>query len=235
MSTSKSKRENKSMKALFSVVCLCIIALGMIVYFYTNSNHPDTVNQPTTLVQTTAVQKAVTVTETTAKTTAAKTTTAKAKAKTKTKAEPTTMEQGEGNTPYQSFYEYPLGEAVLSGYSEELVYDKTMQDYRAHAAVDFKGEIGDKVQAINEGIVLRAYTDNLLGSVVEIDHGGKLVARYCGLKSVSVKEGSRVKRGGAVGTLGKVPAEGSEEPHLHFETLLDGRAVNPLDVMGKTE
>jgi len=231
MSASNAKKENKNIKALFSVVCLCIIALGLIVYFATNSGTDNNaVNEATTLVVTTEVQKAVTLKEST--TAKAETETTK---KETTTTQPSTMEQGENNTPYQSYYKYPLSEAVVSGYSEELVYDKTMGDYRSHAAVDFKGSEGDKVCAINDGIVTNVYKDNLYGQVVEIDHGGKLVARYCGLKSVSVKKGSRVNIGNAIGTLGSTPAESALETHLHFETLLDGKPVNPLDVMGKTE
>ena len=228
---SNSNKESKNIKALFSVVCLCVIALGMIVYFSsTHEAKPNTVNENTTLEITTEVQRAVTVKETT------KASTTKAPSTTKAKpTEPASMEQGESNTPYKSFYKYPISEAVFKGYTEELVFDKTMGDWRAHAAVDFVGDVGDDVVAINDGIVLDVHTDNMLGIVVEIDHGGKLVAKYCGLESVAVKKGSRVDIGNKIGTLGTVPAEGADEAHLHFETRIDGKTVNPLDVMGKTE
>ena len=232
MSTAGNKKENKNIKALFSVVCLSIIALGLIVYFATNSKpESGTVNEPTTLEVTTEVQRAVTVTETTKR----QTTTKKAASTTVKTTAPTTMEQGENNIPYKSYYKYPLNEAVANGYSEELVFDETMDDWRAHPAVDFKGKEGDKVVAINDGLVLDVYNDSMLGQVVVIDHGAKLVAKYCGLKSVSVKKGSYVDIGNAIGTLGKVPSEVKTETHLHLETTLDGKAVNPLDVMGKTE
>ncbi len=232
-------KENKNVKALFSVVCLCVIALGLIVYYSAApksapKNNP--VNENQTLEVTTEVQRAVTIEETTEKKTES-TTAAKTQGKTseKTTKEKTSMPTGKNNTPYKSFYKYPLSEAVSKGYTEELVFDSTMGDYRAHAAVDFKGNEGDEVVAINDGIVLDAYTDNMLGNVVVIDHGGKLVAKYCGLESVAVKKGSRVNIGNKIGTLGTVPREGADEAHLHFETRLDGKAVNPLDVMGKTE
>lgn len=235
MSTS-NKKENKNIKALFSVVCLCIIALGLIVYFSTNSSSKnDTVNEATTIQETTEVQRAVTgVTETTAKTTAGqiKKTTAKGA---KTTTEKVTMEQGKNNVPYKSYYKYPLTEAVAKGYSEELTYDNTMGDYRAHTAVDFKGEEDDKIVAINDGIVTSVYTDDMYGIVVEVDHGGKLVAKYCGLKSASVKKGTYLNIGNTIGTLGSVPCEIRDGVHLHFETILDGKKVNPLDVMNKTE
>ena len=229
MSTAKSNNnEKKNIKALFSVICLCIIALGMIVYFSTNSHSKeDTVNKNTTLVQTTEANRAVTVTETTKQTTTKK--------KKQTTTQPSTMEQNENNTPYHSYYTYPLTESVSRGYSEELTYDRIMGDYRAHAAVDFSGTEGDTVQAMNDGLVTGVYTDNLYGQVVQIDHGGRLIAIYCGLDSVSVKPGRYVSIGDKIGTLGKVPCESNQGAHLHLVTKLDGKVVNPLNVMNKTE
>lgn len=234
----KDKSNNRNLRALFSVICLCIIALGLIVYFSTQSADNRKVNENTTVKdttivtttkeQTTEVQKRVTVKDTTVKETA------KAKSTTK-KAEPVTMEQGDTNVPYKSFYKYPCSETVVNGYTEELVKNETMGDYRAHGAVDFKCAKGGKVLAINDGLVLSVRDDSMLGKVVEIDHGGKLVAKYCGLDTVNVSAGDYVTIGQTIATLGSVTFEQSGESHLHFETTLNGKTVNPLDVMGKTE
>ncbi len=242
MSTSKSNKksaENKKMKALFSAVCLCMMALGLIIYYSAEHKSPteNQVNEQTTLEVTQAVQNPVTarVSETQTETTKAATTETVTKKAKKKKQEPATMEQGESNTPYKSYYKYPLGEAVAYGYSEEPVYNETMGDWRAHAAVDFKGKEGDEVCAINDGLVLKVSKDSLYDYTVVIDHGGKLTATYAGLHSVAVKEGKYVTIGQELGTLGKAPAESALGTHLHFETSLDGKPVNPLDVMGKTE
>lgn len=229
MSNSKAK-ENKNIRALFSVVCLCIIALGLVVYFSMQSGDDNVVDEQTTITveNTTQVQKPVTnVTETKKQTTTTK--------KQETTTQKTTMQLMESNTPFKSYYKYPLGEAVIKGYSQELTYDETLGDYRAHTAVDFKGNQGDEVVAVNDGLVQKVYNDNLYGVVVEIDHGGKLIAKYCGLESASVKAGDTVSINQPIGTLGKVPCESAQEMHLHFETAVDGETVNPLDVMGKTE
>lgn len=230
-SNSNSKKGNKNLKALFSVICLSIIALGAVVYFTTAGSKNDTVNEPTTVVDTTAVQRSVTIEDTTA----APTTAAQTEPATEATTENTSMPLTDTNTPYKSFYKYPAGEAVLNGYSEELVYNKTMKDYRSHNAVDFKAEAGSEVLAVNDGIVLDVYNDALYGIVVEIDHGGKLVAKYCGLESAGVSAGDNVAIGAVIGTIDKVPCEGAEESHLHLEIKLEGKSVNPLDVMGKIE
>lgn len=239
MST-KDKPNNKNLRALFSVICLCIIALGLIVYFSTASTDNSQVNEATTVkeTQTTEVQKRVTVkeTETQQETTAtAKENSTAAESTAAATTEKATMQAGDTNIPYKSFYKYPCEETVIAGYTEELVKNDTMGDYRSHTAVDFKCAKGGKVSAINDGLVLLVTKDNLLGKVIEIDHGGKLVAKYCGLDTVNVSEGDYVTIGQTLGTLGTVPFELNSDSHLHFETTLDGKSVNPLDVMAKSE
>ena len=76
--------------------------------------------------ETTQVRRSVTVEDTTAPTTAAETT-----ARPKTEPESTSMLQSENNTPYKGVYQYPLGETVVQGYSQELTKNETMGDYRA--------------------------------------------------------------------------------------------------------
>lgn len=235
--TTKGKPNNKNLRALFSVICLCIIALGLIVYFSSQSNAGnEQVNEPTTVAQTvtTEVQKRVTVKESTTKEkTTQKQTTSKPAATTTT--EPATMESNETNTPYKSYYKYPCEEASILGYTEELIKNETMGDYRAHTAVDFKGSAGSEVLAVNDGLVLSVKKDNLLGTVIEIDHGGKLVASYCGVDTVNVSAGDYVTIGQTIATLGTVPFESGSEAHLHFETKLDGQYVDPIAVMNKAE
>lgn len=235
----KDKPNNKNLRALFSVICLCIIALGLIVYFSTQSAKVTDVNEKTSVKETitsttqektTEVQRRVTVKETvTQEQTKAETT------KKKAVTEKPTMEQSDTNTPYKSFYKYPAGETALNGYTQELVLNETMGDYRAHTAIDFKCSAGEKIVSINDGRVISVTKDELLGKIVEIDHGGKLVARYCGLETVNVSAGDYVTIGQNIGTAGVVPFEAGSETHLHFETLVDGKYVNPLDVMGKSE
>lgn len=151
--------------------------------------------------------------------------------------EPASMVSNELNTPYQSFYMMPCGTEIINDYSNgEMVYSETMDDWRSHNGVDFKAEKGTSVKAINDGIVTNVYSDALWGNVVEIDHGGNLVAKYCGLGAdVAVQKGSEVKMGDEIGVLGDIPCESKLGNHLHLEIRIDSKLVDPLAAMGKAE
>lgn len=135
-----------------------------------------------------------------------------------------------------SEFSLPLTNAVIKDYSNgELVKSSTMGDWRAHTGIDFAGNTGDAVKAINNGIVLRVYNDALWGTIVEIDHGEGLTARYCGLeKDSTVNVGDEVKSGGKIGSLGTIPIEEADGVHLHLEVTQDGSITDPIAAMGKT-
>ena len=60
-----------------------------------------------------------------------------------------------------------------------------------------------------------------------IDHGVGVFSAYMHQSEILVKVGERVEQGqliGKVGNTGRV-----EGPHLHFEVLVGGVPVNPLD------
>ena len=63
------------------------------------------------------------------------------------------------------------------------------------------------------------------GRMVEIDHGNGLSTRYAHLSSAEVKEGQAVRAGQIVGRVGSTGR--STGPHLHYETRIDGEAVDP--------
>lgn len=134
-------------------------------------------------------------------------------------------------------FSLPLEAGIAKAYSNgEMVQSKTMGDWRVHNGVDFKGTVGDAVKAINNGVVKAVYDDVLWGTVVEIDHGQGMIAKYCGLGKGSTPEvGEKVKINDRVGNLGTIPIESADDVHLHLEILQDGKAVDPLSAMGKDQ
>lgn len=158
---------------------------------------------------------------------------------TETEAEETkeeTTQSGKFATPYQDYYSLPLGTDILKDYSpDKPTYNATMGDWRTHSGVDFKAAEGEQVKAIAYGTVTRIYDDALWGTVVQIDHGNGVIAKYCGFnkETLEIKKGSTVKSGELLGYLGTIPCEKSELSHLHFEISYNGEIVEPLELMGK--
>lgn len=146
-----------------------------------------------------------------------------------------TTTQAENNTPYTGEYLLPMGTDILKDYSYgEMVQSKTMGDWRVHNGVDFRGQAGTDVLAIQDGTVAKTYNDALWGQVVEIDHGNGLLAKYCGMqKDSAAKEGTKVRQGQMIGKLGVVPVESLDDPHLHLEISVHEEIVDPLEAMNK--
>lgn len=134
-----------------------------------------------------------------------------------------------------TYFALPLTSTIGEDYSMgEPVFSSTMGDWRPHNGVDFEGAIGDPVKASADGFVLNVTDDPLWGTVVEIDHGGNIIAKYCGLGRGSTLEvGCEVKLNDTIGYLGEVPAESDMPTHLHFELTRDGEYCDPLEILGK--
>ena len=94
-----------------------------------------------------------------------------------------------------------------------------------HAGLDFRDEMGAPIRATAGGEVVTAAWTGGYGNMVEIDHGNGLSTRYGHMSAISVEEGQRVSAGTIVGKLGSTGR--STGPHLHYETRIDGEAVDP--------
>jgi murein DD-endopeptidase MepM/ murein hydrolase activator NlpD len=112
---------------------------------------------------------------------------------------------------------------IVSGFGVRI--DPFLSRPAMHTGIDFHAEIGDPVHATASGTVTVAGWTGGYGKMVEIDHGNGLATRYGHLSEIDVKVGQQVKLGeniGKVGTTGR-----STGPHLHYETRIDGEAVDP--------
>jgi murein DD-endopeptidase MepM/ murein hydrolase activator NlpD len=97
-----------------------------------------------------------------------------------------------------------------------------------HAGVDLSARPGTPVKATAPGMVRVAGNAAGYGTMVAIDHGHGIESRYGHLQSVSVAKGQQVERGQLVGLSGNTGR--STAPHLHYEVLVDGRAIDPRRV-----
>lgn len=94
-----------------------------------------------------------------------------------------------------------------------------------HTGLDFRGEVGDPIRATAAGTVTAAGWTGGYGKMVEIDHGNGLATRYGHLSKIDVDVGDKIRVGQVVGRLGSTGR--STGPHVHYETRIDGEAVDP--------
>ena len=94
-----------------------------------------------------------------------------------------------------------------------------------HTGIDLRGDIGEPVRATATGKVTIAGWDGGYGNMVEINHGNGLATRYGHLSKILVKAGQFVRIGETVGLIGSTGR--STGPHLHYETRINGEAVDP--------
>lgn len=128
--------------------------------------------------------------------------------------------------------QYPVGGKIIKEFSEgKLVYSETLKDYRVHSGVDIKADILEKVTASEDGVVEKVKNDALMGITIIIDHKNGVKTVYSNLSSTEmVKEGDSVKKGQVINGVGDTSLiETGQEPHIHFEMLVEGQYVNPRD------
>ncbi len=94
-----------------------------------------------------------------------------------------------------------------------------------HTGLDFRGETGEAIRATATGTVTHTGWSGGYGKMVEIDHGNGLSTRYGHLSSIDVEVGQTVRNGQTIGRMGSTGR--STGPHLHYETRIDGEAVDP--------
>jgi murein DD-endopeptidase MepM/ murein hydrolase activator NlpD len=94
-----------------------------------------------------------------------------------------------------------------------------------HTGIDLRGETGEPVHATAAGRVSIAGREGGYGNMIEINHGNGLATRYGHLSEIDVKVGQTVHVGDIIGRIGSTGR--STGPHLHYETRINGEAVDP--------
>ncbi len=94
-----------------------------------------------------------------------------------------------------------------------------------HEGVDLDVDYGDNVRAAADGTVAAAGYDGGFGIKVDIDHGNGYHTWYAHLSRADVTPGRRVRKGQHIALVGSTGE--STGPHLHYQVMLDGKAVDP--------
>jgi murein DD-endopeptidase MepM/ murein hydrolase activator NlpD len=129
--------------------------------------------------------------------------------------------------PSSGYLSYPAPGPITSGFG--MRFHPILHTYRMHTGVDFGVPCGTPVYAAADGEIVSAGPAGGYGNRVVIDHGevggGDLASSYNHLSAIVVHAGS-VRRGQLIASSGTTGL--STGCHLHFETLVDGRYVDPM-------
>lgn len=98
-----------------------------------------------------------------------------------------------------------------------------------HKGIDIVNRVGTPVVVSADGQVVFAGYKGGYGKMVIVDHGLGKVTKYGHMSKLSVKNGDALVRGQELGLLGNTGR--STGPHLHYEVVLNGKVVNPVDYL----
>lgn len=119
----------------------------------------------------------------------------------------------------------PLTEVDHISSSYGVRSDPLRHSLALHGGIDFVASYGTPVHTTSSGTVTWAGPHGPYGNLVEIQHDNGVATRYGHLKGVNVSLGQSVAMGDVIGWLGNTGR--STGPHLHYETRVDGHALDP--------
>jgi murein DD-endopeptidase MepM/ murein hydrolase activator NlpD len=141
------------------------------------------------------------------------------------KAVPKIVERG---TKVPPTYVKPIsGGRLTSGFGRRNAPTRGASTY--HKGVDWATPVGTAVMASSAGRVTRAGWGSGYGYCVYIRHADGRETRYGHLSKVLVSVGQSVSQGQKIALSGNTGV--STGPHLHFEILINGSQVNPLNYL----
>ncbi len=139
------------------------------------------------------------------------------------------LARADANALGTTLLKVPLRKPIAGDIDESSPFgirtDPIVHEAAMHTGIDFRGDTGDPIRATAAGTVTIAGWSGGYGKMVEIDHGNGLATRYGHLSEIDVSVGDKVRIGQVIGKLGSTGR--STGPHLHYETRVNGEAVNP--------
>lgn len=115
---------------------------------------------------------------------------------------------------------------IASGYG--IRYHPILRIRKMHKGMDFTAPRGTEVYATGYGVVKEVkYSRRGYGNMIVIDHGYGYETVYAHLRKIFIEEGSKVKRGQIIASVGN--SGFSTGPHLHYEIHKHSIPVNPVN------
>jgi hypothetical protein len=116
--------------------------------------------------------------------------------------------------------------------AERIISDKTKPkaepQHTRHLGLDFDGETGEPITAVQSGVVVLAEPLFYSGGTVFINHGEGLFTTYFHMSEIKARVGQHVTAGTLLGLVGKTGRVTG--PHLHFSAKWRGSYFDPQEL-----
>lgn len=96
-----------------------------------------------------------------------------------------------------------------------------------HTGVDLAAPTGTNIRASDGGVVIFSGYSGTYGNVITIDHGDGVKTKYAHCNVLLVSAGEYVSQYQVIAEVGNTGR--STGPHCHFELLIDGTQVDPMN------
>lgn len=143
------------------------------------------------------------------------------------------VDRGPSRAPINVAYSVSRGAGRVSGIAWPLrgsinsYYGSRWGSF--HTGIDIGGDTGEPYSAAASGTVVAAGWSGGYGNMILIDHGNGVVTRYGHSSKLLVSVGQHVSQGQTIGLVGSTG--NATGPHLHFEIILNGDTLNPLNYL----
>jgi len=102
---------------------------------------------------------------------------------------------------------------------------------KMHLGVDFQADMDKPVYVTADGTIVQIQSSDPgegYGNLVTVRHSNGISTKYAHLSGFNnIEVGQEVKQGDVIGFVGS--SGKSNEPHLHYEVLVNNKRVNPVD------
>lgn len=123
---------------------------------------------------------------------------------------------------------WPTSGIIESGFGRRL--HPVYRWYHNHTGLDIGGKSGNSIYAAASGTVTFVGKNGGYGNCIDISHGNGLVTRYAHCSKTLVKKWQKVQIGEQIAKVGQTGT--ATGPHLHFEILLNNKAIDPTIFIG---
>src|SRR5690625_4069566 len=121
------------------------------------------------------------------------------------------------------------GQFVWPAIGGQITSYQGMRWGKFHKGIDIAGPSDYSILAADSGKVTYAGWINGYGKTIKLDHNNGYITQYAHLNSINVNVGDVVSTGDKIGVMGTTGR--STGIHLDFEVYLNGKLLNPVDVL----